>query len=433
MAMRILVLGATGFIGQATVLRLKADGHVVTGLGRTVAPAQRRYPDVTWIKRDMARLTTPEDWLTDLSGIDVVVNCAGALQDGLRDDVAAVQWHAMTALYQAARCLPVLPLIVQISAPRDLSTAGTCFIETKLSADKALSMSGLPHVILRPTLVIGRNAYGGSALLRGLAALPGRVALSDACSTITAVHMDDVTDAVAQAASGRISAGSDLVLAGATPRSLEETVLLHRRWLGLKPAKVVHMPRGCALFLARLADIAGRLGWRSPLRSTAMAISGIGISAGGGPASNVAQRVSADPFARLMQTPAGAQDLWFARLYLLKPSVIVILAAFWVLSGLVPLRDVRATAALFGGTLPASVAWATTVATSLLDLALGLAVLVQPFARRAMIAMLIVSCAYLGFATMLQPFLWLDPLGPLVKVLPSMVLTLIGLAVMEER
>ena len=41
--------------------------------------------------------------------------------------------------------------------------------------------------------------------------------------------------------------------------------------------------------------------------------------------------------------------------------------------------------------------------------------------------------AYLAGATALEPALWLDPLGPLVKILPSLLLTLAALAILDER
>ena len=47
--------------------------------------------------------------------------------------------------------------------------------------------------------------------------------------------------------------------------------------------------------------------------------------------------------------------------------------------------------------------------------------------------MLAVSFAYLAGASLLEPTLWLDPLGPLVKVLPSILLTLTALATLDER
>jgi hypothetical protein len=69
----------------------------------------------------------------------------------------------------------------------------------------------------------------------------------------------------------------------------------------------------------------------------------------------------------------------------------------------------------------------------MLDIALGLAVLFRAYARRACHAMIAVALGYLIFGTLLTPALWLDPLGPLVKVFPSIMLALATSAVLEER
>jgi hypothetical protein len=76
---------------------------------------------------------------------------------------------------------------------------------------------------------------------------------------------------------------------------------------------------------------------------------------------------------------------------------------------------------------------AVTLITSFADLALGMAVLLRSHARSALTGMLALSAAYLAGGTLIEPELWLDPLGPLVKVLPSILLTLTGLAILEER
>ncbi|MHA7968699.1 SDR family oxidoreductase [Rhizobium sp. CAU 1783] len=427
--MTILVLGATGFIGQVVAQTLNDEGHAVTGLGRDIDRAKARMPAVAWISRDLARLRTASDWQPLLDGVTAVVNCAGALQDGLRDDLAAVQRDAMLALQAACVEQATPPMIVQISAPEDLAVAGTRFIATKLEADAALSRSGLPHVILRPTVVVGRNAYGGTALLRAIASMPLVLPLVDADSPLNAVHVSDLAAAVSDAIAGRIPSGSDLVVAGRPTRQLEEMARFYREWLGLRPAPVLRLPAVAARPLSLLADLAGRLGWRSPLRSTATVISGFGVS----PADGRQTLWTPDPLPRLRREPAAAQDLWFSRLYLLKPLVIVTLAAFWILSGAIPLLNPMPAAEMFGEDVPPALALAVTLFTSVLDIALGLAVLVQPYARRAMLAMLAVSVSYLVGGTVIQPGLWLDPLGPLVKIFPSLLLTLCALAILEDR
>jgi hypothetical protein len=40
---------------------------------------------------------------------------------------------------------------------------------------------------------------------------------------------------------------------------------------------------------------------------------------------------------------------------------------------------------------------------------------------------------YIAVGTLLQPALWFDPLGRLVKVLPILVLNAVALAILEDR
>ena len=423
--MNILILGATGFIGSAVAARLVADGHAVTGLGRSPARARLKQPAIDWRQADLSRMTKPEDWQGLLKDQHAVVNCAGALQDGLSDDLAATQAEAMLALYAAAK--RSRPLIVQISA-RTAGAAGALpFLATKRRADEALAASGLPHLILRPALVLGRNAHGGSSLVRALAAFPLALPLVHAESPVETLSVDDVADAVSRAVAGGLR--GDIDLAADEVLTLAELVSLHRQWLGLPPARVFSLAPWLARPVTWLADMAGLLGWRSPLRSTAMTVMSEGIRS----ANRQSSLAATSAAAMLAANPSGVQDLWFARLYLLKPLVISGLFAFWLLSGLIPLFSLEEASAHFLPFMPEAAATTLTLATCVIDIALGAAVLVRPLARRALLGMLAVSSAYLAGGTLLEPALWLDPLGPLVKVLPSLLLTLTALATLDER
>jgi uncharacterized protein YbjT (DUF2867 family) len=428
--MNILILGANGFIGSAVAARLLADGHTVTGLGRNPGRARLRQPKIRWISADLARMTDAEDWAEVLEGQHVVVNSAGALQDGLSDDVAATQERAMIALQEAARTAG-LQLIVQISARADGAGGDSPFLATKRAADAALAASGIPYVILRPSLVLGRNAHGGTALLRALAAMPLVLPLIHAQSPVETVSLQDLAAAVSAAIKGELAPGTDMDLASGETTSLADLVALHRGWLGLPPAPVIPLSPAVAKPVTWLADMAGRLGWRSPLRSTAMAVMSEGVLRTGN-TQNPGLRLQTAA-ETLAANPGGVQDLWFARLYLLKPVVISGLSLFWLLSGLVPLFAPAEAARHFAPFMPEGTGMALTLATCAFDIMLGATVLLRPLARTALYGMLAVSLAYLLGATLLEPALWADPLGPLVKVLPSLLLTLVALATLEER
>ena len=424
--MNILILGATGFIGSAVAQELAAQGHAITGLGRNLGSVKRRFPLVHWVEGDLRDLKEASDWLALIDEIDTVVNCAGALQDTPRDDVSAVQDRAMQALYLAASGKSGIR-IVQISAARSLAGSNTEFMETKLKADLTLARSGVDHVILRPALVLGRNAHGGSALLRALAVMPFVMPLAYPESLVETVSLDRLAETVALAVAGEFPNGADINLIESRT-TLKTLVAAHRNWLGLPPVPVIAMPGAIVGALSEIADIAGRLGWRSPLHSTAMIISKSGITTG-------QQTATGDAILPpdMLNNPAAVQDLWFARLYALKPLIILTLALFWIVSGIVPLLAPGAAAARFGNMVPPDLAMAVTLTTSIADIVLGMAVLWRSHARKAMLGILGLSLAYLVGATVIEPSLWLDPLGPLVKIFPSFMLTLSGLAILEER
>jgi len=430
--MRVLILGGNGFIGSDVCRALLARGHEVTALARNPGHQQPRLPGVEWRRGDLRTMRTPADWSL-LGEFDAVVNCAGALQDGAGDDVVAVQHDAMLALYQAAAEAGTR-LIVQISARTAGPGAEHDFLASKRQADAALAQSGVPFVILRPAVVIGRNAYGGSALLRALAATPLRTALVHADAPMQFVALDDVTKAVAEALDGDIPPGSDIALASSEILPLRQAIAMHRAWLGLPPTKMVAVPAGLAKPVAALADLLGRLGWRSPLRSTAMDIAAGGIAAAR-QGSAVPER---RPLARLAEIlaahPAGVQDLWFARLYLLKPVIFGVLSLFWLLSGLIALaRFEQSSGLLADASVSPGIRGALTVVTSIADILLGIVILVRRYARPALMGMILLSLGYLAAATALAPHLWAEPLGPLLKVLPSVVLATVALAILDER
>ena len=237
------------------------------------SPATRRGRAASSRKRNGCRSTSPratrpEDWLACLAGIDAVVNCAGVLQDCRRDSTRGV--HADGS----ARC----------SRPANAPASGgssTCrrsastarrrprFRATKREGDEALMRRDLDWVILRPSVVLGPAAYGGSALFRGLGraagtagdaghrAAPGRAARRRGRDRAVLPHADAPRRGSRSTSPDRSACRSPRSSAGTGPGSA-----------GASRACVA-VPRWLGAVLYRLGDFAGWLGWRPPLRSTA--------------------------------------------------------------------------------------------------------------------------------------------------------------------
>ncbi len=431
--MHVLVLGGYGLIGLSASLRLAAAGHRISGMGRSVRSARISYPEIAWIERDIAKLVAPTDWLPLLSGIDAVVNCSGALQDSARDNLQALQSDAMKALFSACQMASV-DRFVQVSAAGVSPLATTRFFKTKAEADAALAASELSWIILRPGLVISSAAYGGTALLRGLASFPFVLPLASGAPLLQTVNVDDVADAVVAATEGRVPSRASYDLVEDHAHSLPEVVSAFRSWLGRPPVLVLQLPRRVASLVLGVGDILSHLGWRPPLRTTVLLQLESGIAGDPSAWREARGRNLSGLRDTLRRYPSTIQERWFGRLWLLKPLVIATLSAFWLASGIIGAWQAEAaTRILTQQGIGDRLARTAVVAGSLLDIALALLILVRATHKAAALGMIGVTVGYLAAGTLLAPLLWVDPLGPFIKTLPGAVLALVALAIAEER
>lgn len=430
--MKVLVLGGYGLIGLEIVRSLMASGHEVTGLGRSVRRGEAAAPCARWLEADLSRLTHPSDWLAILVGIDVVVNAAGVLQAGLSDRVGAVQRDAVRALTLAAREAGVRQL-VQISAPGTAADSDTAFFRTKHEGDAAIRAGGLDWVILRPGLVLSPHAYGGTGLLRQLAAFPLVQPVMLANTPVQTVHVGDVAAAVVYCVEHQLTQ-VDVDLVAPEAVSLEMLILAFRRWLGFPlPAAVVRVPAPVGGMVARIGDLAGWLGWRPALRTTALRVLKTGVTgdAASWPALT-GQHLR--PLAQSLQAlPSTLQERTYARIALIYPVLLLVLSGFWIASGVLGALQLEAAAGVLTGAVAPGAAKVLVLAGSLADCLIGAGLLLRASTRPAALAAIGLSLAYLASSAILTPHLWTDPLGPMVKVFPGMALALAVWALSERR
>lgn len=433
--MRILLIGATGFIGSEIARALLRDGHDITGLARNPDEGARLIPDLHWVKGDLRTLTRPQDWAALVDGQQAVINASGALQSGLRDSVSAVQLDAITALIEACKAAGVQRFI-QISAAGASGNAPTDFMATKARADAVLAGSMLDHVILRPGLVIGRNGFGGTELVRMLAALPLVAPRITGLPPIQCVGMADVVAATCAALEHSAPCALACDLVEPQGHDLGAIIALHRRWLGFAPSRwSAAVPLWSIRPLSILSDALGWLGWRSPLRSTAVTSLMQGVSGQAGDAMALLGRpCAALPEVLATMGAAGKADRWHARLALLYPLALVALVALWLVSGLIGLCHVdQAVALLTAGGMGESAARACVIGGSLADLMIAAGLLFRPWLKLALGAAVAVTLAYLAGSLVVRPDLWIDPLSPMLKAVPALVLALMLLAMADER
>jgi len=421
MTSRVLILGVTGFIGSALAQRLLAAGVEVVGVSRRRPP-----PPIRHIALDLAQLTDAEAWRPHLQGIDAVVNCAGLLQDAPGESVASVHLDAPRALFAACEAAGIRR-VVQVSAIGAERDGGTAFARTKREADLDLQQRDLDWVVLRPSVIIAEAAYGGSALLRGLAALPIVPVMTD-MPPLRPVVLDDVLATIERHLAPDAASRLTIDLAGPETWRFEELVAGFRLWMRWPPARTVALGPTISTAMFRLGDAAALLGWRPAMRSTA------------GHELRRAAQVQAGttprgPSAFFAARPASVQERWFARLFFVKPALFVTLAVYWFATGVICLGPAWRTglAMMAEAGLTPTMAMLAVAGGSACDMAIGAAIALRRTARLGLYAAIAISLSYAVVGTWLLPRLWFDPMGALLKIIPIVAFHLAALAILEDR
>jgi len=433
--MRCLVTGAYGFIGREVVIALLREGVTVVGAGRDVDFGRRMFPGIAWIGCDFNRDLEVSHWRERLAGIDAVVNCVGILQGTRKDNAERIHGDATIALFEACAEMGV-SRVVHVSAVSAESDMASGYAKSKAKADAALAALDLDWVIVKPSLVIGRGAYGGTALMRGLAALPYILPLpGPATERFQPVAADDLARGIAKLAKGEGEPRTTLFAAGPEAVSVADILRKLRAWLGFAPAREMIVPLPLLRVLLRFGDVAGWMGHASAARTTSLTQMRHDQVVDGKPFARLAPPVKALD-ETLHTTPATMQDRLHARAYFAAPALQVALALFWILSGLIALAP---GTRFLAGTILAHIGVSPALAAPLvgfgaaIDVIAGLLFLIPGWVRRAGVLQLVISTAYLVALSVIAPALWLDPFGALLKIVPLMCATLVVMAFQEKR
>jgi DoxX-like family len=327
--------------------------------------------------------------------------------------------------------------LIQISIPGAADEDRTAFATTKREAERLIAASGIAYAILRPGFVIAPSAYGGSAMVRALAAFPLDLPAEESTIPFQPVAVEDVAETVAWLAARDDAAANAVSWDLMQPQriSLGGVIEQFRFAFGTADWTRIRMPTFLLDFGAKLGDIASRLGWMPPMRSTAIAELRRGVSGDPAPWMSATGIVPKTIAQVVGQHPATIQDKWFARLFLVKALMLASLVLFWVASGFIALViSFPATKAiLISHGFPRWLVTPFAGITSLMDVSVGVLVAFRRTAAVGLIAGIFVSLGYMAGTAILTPDLWIEPLGALVKTGPAIVLMLVALLTLDSR
>ena len=231
----VLLTGASGVVGHALLARLRG-WHVVCLVHRTpvnIAGARSVPGDVSQLG-----LGLNAEVYADLAGqVDAVIHCAAITQFNRSDgsleatniggtenvlafarDAGAIFYHVSTAF-------------VNTETGSDNQQTALGYASSKRAAEMVVKSSGVPHVILRPSVVIGDSDTGRVQAFQGLHQVAAAISAGllpvipfDPAWPIDFLPCDVVADAIATVVDHRLAGVELWITAGSKALSLDEAV-----------------------------------------------------------------------------------------------------------------------------------------------------------------------------------------------------------------
>lgn len=279
--MKVVVTGASGFIGRRLCARLVEDGHDVCAL-------MRKPCEGPWTQAFALDLDAPAP-VVGLEDADVVLHLASRVHE-MNDTARAASAYERTnvegtkALVESAMNAQVTRFVFVSSVKAigestegqvdELSptTPTTPYGVTKLAAERLVlaSAPALQPVVVRLPAVYGTGAKGNVTAMLGAVKRGRFPPLPEFGNRRSLVHVDDVVGALVLCATHANAIGRTYIVTDTNSYSTRQLYLAMRKAVGQSPGNWV-VPAWVFRAVARLGDVAGRLTGRSfPLDSMAL-------------------------------------------------------------------------------------------------------------------------------------------------------------------
>ncbi len=262
MARRVLITGASGFIGRSLVKSLAKQGWQVRAAARdpsAIAPASGIEPAA------MPDLAQPVDWTELLDGMSHVVHLAGiahgpgslpgAVYSRINGD--AVGELGAQARGRIERLVFVSSVRAQagvsaehVITENDVPIPTDDYGRAKLKGEKLLAQSGVPYAVLRPAVIYGKGVKGNIAALATLAKTPMPLPFARLTNRRSLLALDNLCAAVALVLTAKEAENGIYLAADAEPISVADMVTAMREGLG-RPPHLVNVPSGAIMRLMK--------------------------------------------------------------------------------------------------------------------------------------------------------------------------------------
>jgi uncharacterized protein YbjT (DUF2867 family) len=248
---RVLVTGATGFVGPAVANAIADAGHEVRVLERRQGDWEK-----AGIRCDSAvqgDMTDPESLRLAVRGMEVVVHLV-AIRQGGRDAFQRVMVGGTRNLLAA--CDAGVQRFVLMSAlgtseeTKDLVP----YFEAKWTQEQDVKASGLEHAIFRPSFIFGRDGGILPTFMKLARLAPVTGIVGSGKQRIQPIWIDDVAAHFAAAIDKDEAAHRTFELGGPDVVSWDELWERIRAVLGIRRRPTMHLPTSLMRIPATLTE-----------------------------------------------------------------------------------------------------------------------------------------------------------------------------------
>lgn len=152
---KLVLTGAAGLVGQNLVVELKAQGYdnivAIDKHAYNLGILRQLHPDITVVEQDLA---ADGSWTETFADAACVVQLHAQITGKFPDLFVRNNIDATRRVLEAAHKHRV-PYLVHISSSVVNSVADDDYTNTKKVQEKLVVESGVPHCVLRPTLMFG--------------------------------------------------------------------------------------------------------------------------------------------------------------------------------------------------------------------------------------------------------------------------------------